>query len=60
MPALVGADLQKVWLGHPVKAGPMKIRKRMMQFTGDRRHDRDRIGFALNQGLDMMDRVLIM
>lgn len=47
--SLVGADLEKLRSHHPVESSPMEMVVVVVQFTGDCRHDRDCVGFPVDQ-----------
>ena len=49
MPALIGADLQHLWPGDAIKAGPIRHRMGLMQLAGHGGHQRNRIGLAVTQ-----------
>ena len=52
MAALIGPDLQQFGLGDAVKAGPVEAVVGMVDFAGQRRHQRNLVGFAMGQGTD--------
>ena len=47
VPSLIGADLEVMWPDGAVKAGPVEVVERVVQFTDDRGHRRDPVVFVL-------------
>lgn len=58
MSALIGAYLQQVRGGHPIEAGPVCKRVGMMNLTSHCGHQSDRVGFAMRQSPDGLDKRL--
>jgi hypothetical protein len=59
MPALIVADLQHLWPGHPIKAGPVRHRMGLVNLAGYRGHQRDRIGFAVTQRMQRSGKTVV-
>jgi len=52
MSALIWPDFQQLRFGDAVESNPIEPVVGMKNFAGDRRHQRDRVGFAFGQGSD--------